>query len=169
MSNRKFPATKIYPTIMIGKDIRLSTRNFKTRGKPPKKSIDCSKRFKKYVTDDNTDAALMKDYNENKCEDITGLKYDDFTFPQYTILLKEGDKINAKRILIESSNQKLSKDASVSSKTGTHKANFYNIKDLTICSIMYEELNIFKNQNIDRLREMKQEELITPDGYLVIE
>ena len=53
MSTRKFLATKIYPTIMIGNRIKLSTRNFKINGKPPRKSIDCEVRFKKYVTDDS--------------------------------------------------------------------------------------------------------------------
>lgn len=169
MTLRKIPATKICPTIMIGDDINLSTRNFKINGRPPRKSVDCKVRFKKYVTDDNSDALLEKDYTGNKCEDITGLAYTDFSLPKYTIFLKKGDSINAKRFSIESTNQKLVKIASVAHKTATHKATFYKIKDLTICSILQEEANIFENNSIDKLREMKSQEIITQDGYIEIE
>lgn len=166
MNNRKFLATKIYPTIMIGNRIKLSTRNFKINGKPPRKSIDCEARFKKYVTDDNSDALLEEDYLGNQCEDITGLISADLLTPEYTVLLKKGDKINAKRFSIESTNQKLAKIAVVAHKTATHKATFYNIKDLTICSIFQEEANIFEHKSIDKLRDMKSKEIITKDGCI---
>jgi len=169
MSNRKFLATKISPTVMIGNRIKLSTRNFKINGKPPRKSIDCKVRFKKYVTDDNSDALLEEDYLENQCEDITGLTSADLETPKYTILVKKGDSINAKRFLIESTNQKLGKIAIVAHKTATHKATFYNIKDLTICSILQEESNIFEHRSINKLRDMKARGEITKDGFIEIE
>jgi hypothetical protein len=169
MSTRRYLATKISPTILIGEDIEFSTRNFKTSKKPPSKSIDCNDRFKKYVTDDNTDALLNETYTGSKCTDIIGINYDDLTLPEYTILLKKGDKINAKRIHVESINHNLEKEAKVINKTGTHKATSYNIKELTICSIKQEELNIFNNKNFDRLKALKLSGNITNDGYIEID
>ena len=169
MSKRKFLATKISPTVMIGNRMELSTRNFNTTKKPPRKSVDCEARFKRYVTDDNSDASLEEDYLGNQCEDITGLTSADISSPEYTILLKKGDKINAKRFSIESTNQKLAKIAKVTQKTGTHKASFFHIKDLTICSILQEEANIFEHRSIDKLKDMKARGEITKDGFIEIE
>lgn len=169
MPVRKIPATKIFPAIMIGKKITFSTRNFKPNGKPPIKSIDCNLRFKKYVTDDNTDALLTEDYNGNICEDLIGIKQADLALPDFTILIKKDDKLNAKRITVQSTNHKLSKEASLKNKSGKHKATYYNITDLTICSILQEEKNIFNSKHFDKIRKLKMDEIITDDGYLLIE
>ena len=169
MPKRQFPATKIIPTIMIGDDIDFSTRNFKNRGKPPFRSKDCKKLFKKYVTDDTTDAILRKDYLDNKCQDITGIDYDTLKNPEYTILVKQNDSMNAKRLEVVSSHLSLNNLEDLHNKSGRHKATSYNIKDLTICSIKEEEGNIFHSKFIDQLRILKASENITAEGYLIIE
>ena len=169
MPTRKILATKILPTVMIGEKIAFSTRNFKDNRKPPYQSIDCGVRFKKYVTDDTTDAMLMEDYNGNICEDIIEIKREDLSLPDFTLLIKKGNTLNAYRINVLSTNCKLSKEASLYNKSGRHKATSYNITDFTICSILQEEKNIFNSKNIDKLRELKFNEQITNDGYLIIE
>lgn len=169
MSSRKIPAIKLSPTVMVGEKITFSTRNFKENGKPPSKSINCNVKFKKYVTDDNTDAILTEDYTGNICEDILGITQADLKLPHFTILLKKDDKLNSLRMTVQSTNHKLSKEASLKNKSGRHKATYYNITDLTICSILQEERNIFNNKHFDKLSKLKADELITDDGYLIIE
>ncbi len=159
MKQDKILATKIKPTLIIGEKIKISTRNIKSNKKPPKKSEDCKNIFKEYITDDTTDAILLEDYTKILCKDILESCFlpeniDDNMY-KHIILQNSNDSINAKRILIYSTNKKLIKLEKVINKSHTHKASEYNIKHLTICGIEQEEDRIFKSNIIDDLRKYR--------------
>jgi len=168
MQQNQIAATKIKPTLIIGNNILISTRNIKSNKKPPKKSEDCQTIFKEFITHDTTDAILLKDYRDSICMDIIENEFLDEAFDdillKYIILQDKNNSINAKRILIYSSNTKLLKLEKVVNKSHTHKATEYHVKHLTICGIEQEEDRIFQSTIIEKLRKFKM--TIEPiDGY----
>lgn len=174
MKQSKIAATKIKPTVIIGEDIKISTRNIKSNKKPPKKSEDCGVRFKEFVTDDTTDVLLNESYTKDICEDMIDTdfldsnNYNEDNFP-YILLTNKNDTINAKRVLIYSSNLKLMKKEKLKNKSHRHKATEYNLKELTICGILQEEENIFQSNIIDKLRKAKQSMKPDEDGFYNID
>lgn len=168
MKQKQIAATKIKPTLIIGEDIKISTRNIKSNKKPLKQSEDCSCTFKEFVTHDTTDVYLYEDYTNPVCCDIIDNEFLDNNlcakkkyFP-YIILKDKNAHINAKRVLVYSTNKKLLRSEKVVNKSATHKATEYKIKTLTICGILQEEKRIFESDIIDKLRKAKM--TITPDN-----
>ena len=161
MKQKQIAATKIRPTLIIGEDIKISTRNIKSNKKPLKRSEDCSCTFKEFVTYDTTDVYLYEDYCKTICCDIIDNEFLDNTLCSekkdlpYIILKEKDSHINAKRILVFSTNAKLLKSEKIVHKSATHKATEYKIKTLTICGILQEEKRIFESDIIDKLREAK--------------
>ena len=167
MKQKKISATKIKPSLIIGEDIKLSTRNIKSNKKPLKRSEDCEESFKEFITHDTTDVYLNKDYTDAICHDIISSDFldnidvDEKLLP-FIILKSENSHINAKRVLIYSTNKKLLKLEKLINKSGRHEATEYDVKSLSICGIYQEEDNIFKSNIIDKLRIAKT--TIEPDN-----
>jgi hypothetical protein len=171
-ATRQILSTKIKPTLIIGDDLTIFTRNIKSNKKPPKRSEDCDKSFKEFNTYDNSDAVLNEDYTSIICNDLINdelLEEDieniiDFSF---VILKDKHSSINAKRLQIFSTNTKLLKTKKLINKTSTHKATVYIPNSLTICSIYQEENSIFNHKFIDELRKLKVKE-DPKDGYFIL-
>ena len=173
MKQKKISATKIKPSLIIGEDIKISTRNIKSNKKPLKKSEDCDQLFKEFITHDTTDIYLNEDYAGVICNDIISSDFldnkdiDEKLLP-FIILKSENSHINAKRVLIYSTNEKLLKLEKLINKSGRHEATEYDVKSLSICGIYQEEDNIFNSNIIDNLRIAKT--TIEPsDGYYTID
>lgn len=171
-ATRKILSTKIKPTIIIGDDLTISTRNIKSNKKPPKRSEDCEDSFKEFSTYDTSDAILNEKYTGNICNDLINEELleadiDDVIDFSYVILKDKNDSINAKRLQIFSTNKKLLKTEKLIKKSGAHKATVYTPSSLTICSIFQEENSILSLNFIDELRKLKVKE-DPKDGYFIL-
>lgn len=175
MSQTRILASKICPSLLIGEKVLISTRNIKTNKKPPKKSTSCNCVFKEFITDNTTDVTLHEDYNGNICEEIIKNEFliEDSIFAKgklrQLIKNKKNDTLNGNRFLIFSANSKLLDLGVVVNKSGRHKASEYNLKDLTLCNLIEEDVSIFKSANIDKFRKEKLIQLPDKEGYITIE
>ncbi len=176
MSQTQILASKICPSLLIGDELIISTRNIKTNKKPPKKSASCNCIFKEFVTHDTTDVTLTKDYNGSICEDIISneflLENESFSNGvelKHIIKNKNKDCLNGKRVLIFSTNHKLLTLEDLINKSARHKATEYKLKELTLCNLIQEELNIFNSVNIDSFRKGKLSQVPNDNGYITIE
>lgn len=175
MSQDKVLAAKISPSILIGRKVEISSRDFKPKKSPPKKSEDCQTKFWEYTAKDNTDITLLKDYlDTNYCEDIVSsdmletedLK-NDVTLNDI-VLSREKDTLKGTSFLIYAVENNLKNKEKLINKTGRHKATKYVANDLTICYLELEDSNIFRSGLIDKYRAAKLTQKPNENGYLKI-
>jgi predicted phage tail protein len=118
---------------------------------------------------------LHEDYNGNICEDIIKNEFiiDNSIFTKGNLIQliknKKNDTLNGNRFLIFSTNSKLLDLEVVVNKSGRHKASEYNVRDLTLCNLIEEDVSIFKSANIDKFRKEKLIQLPDKEGYITIE